>query len=258
MVSSAEEIRALILEVAQNSPGPTHLGGSLSSVEILTVLFTKIIDLSQDENHPELSRDLFILSKGHCYLALLATLSQIGRLDRSLLEGYQSENSQFGAHPVLGQTPDIVSSNGSLGHGLGFGLGITIQKKIDRQFGTVYVLLGDGECGEGSVYEAALLAPALKLENLVAIIDSNSFGNDGGLPFGSIEKVHGAFSAFGWEVRCVDGHSENELFEALQAPHPGKPLLVVAKTIKGKGLDGIEGSNESHHMKLSTTTKRSS
>lgn len=259
MISRAQEIRDLILEVAQNSPGPTHLGGSLSSVEILTVLFTKIIDLSRDEYHPELSRDLFILSKGHCYLALLATLSQIGRLDRSLLAGYQSDNSQFGAHPVLGQTPDIISSNGSLGHGLGFGLGITIQKKIDCQSGTVYVLLGDGECGEGSVYEAALLAPALKLENLVAIIDSNSFGNDGALPFGSIDKVRGAFSAFGWEVRCVDGHSETELFEALQAPHPSKPLLVVAQTIKGRGLDGIEGSNESHHMKLSSAnTKRSS
>ena len=259
MASSAEDIRELILEVAQNSPGPTHLGGSLSSVEILTVLFTRIIDLSQDENHPELSRDLFILSKGHCYLALLATLSHIGRVDRSLLEGYQSETSPFGAHPVLGQTPDIISSNGSLGHGLGFGLGITIQKKIDRQSGTVYVLLGDGECGEGSVYEAALLAPALQLENLVAIIDSNTFGNDGELPFGSIDKVHGAFSAFGWEVRSVDGHSEQELSEALQAPHPNKPLLVVAATIKGKGLDGVEGSNESHHMKLSsTTTKRNS
>lgn len=259
MVSSAEEIRDLILKVARNSSGPTHLGGSLSSVEILTVLFTRIIDLSKDEIHPELSRDLFILSKGHCYLALLATLSHVGRLDHSLLEGYQSENSPFGAHPVLGQTPDIISSNGSLGHGLGFGLGITIQKKIDSQPGTVYVLLGDGECGEGSVYEAAILAPALQLENLVAIIDSNSFGNDGGLPFGSIDKVYGAFSAFGWEVRCVDGHSEKELSEALQAPHLGKPLLVVAKTIKGKGLDGIEGSNESHHMKLSSaSTKRSS
>jgi transketolase len=258
MVSSSEKIRDLILRVAQNSPGPTHLGGSLSSVEILAVLFTRIIDLTQDENHPELSRDLFILSKGHCYLALLATLSHIGRVDQSLLEGYQSEKSPFGAHPVLGQTPDVISSNGSLGHGLGFGLGISIQKRIDGQSGTAYVLLGDGECGEGSVYEAALLAPALQLENLVAIIDSNSFGNDGGLPFGSIDKVHGAFSAFGWEVRCVDGHSEKALCEALQAPHPGKPLLVVAKTIKGKGLDGIEGSNESHHMKLSSATAQRS
>lgn len=250
MTSGAERIRDLVLETAKKTSGPTHLGGSLSSIEILSVLFSGVMTLGSDEESPHTEKDLFILSKGHCYLALLATLCEAGRLDLSVLDLYQSDQGPFGAHPIMGQTRDIISSNGSLGHGLGFGLGIALQKKMDNQSGSVYVLMGDGECGEGSIYEAALMAPSLGVDSLVAIIDANSFGNDGDLPFVNIDKVSKAFGAFGWQVENVDGHSEIELTQAFSVPHLGKPMLIVAHTTKGKGLGGLEGSNESHHMKL--------
>lgn len=250
MTGDTERIRELVLQTARNSNGPTHLGGSLSSIEILSVLFSRVMTLESNEDSNNAEQDLFILSKGHCYLALLATLCEAGRLDLSALDHYQSDQGPFGAHPIMGQTRDVISSNGSLGHGLGFGLGIAFQKKMDNQPGSVYVLMGDGECGEGSVYEAALMAPSLGVSALVAIIDANSFGNDGDLPFVNIDKVSKAFGAFGWQVENVDGHSEEELTQAFSVPHTGKPMLIVAHTTKGKGLGGLEGSNESHHMKL--------
>lgn len=247
--SIAERVRSLILEVAEHSQEPTHLGGSLSSVEIMSVLFSKVMKFSALESKLE-SEDLFILSKGHCYLGLLATLCEIGRLTKKELLTYQSEDGVFGAHPIMGQTPDIVSSNGSLGHGLGFGLGIAFQKKIDAEPGTVFVLMGDSECSEGSVLESALLAPELGVSNLVAIIDSNSFGNDGALAYGSAKKVAGAFAAFGWDVCHVNGHSEPEILEALNQRKPGLPKLLLASTVKGKGWAEVEGTNESHHIKF--------
>jgi transketolase len=247
--SKPEQVRSLILEVASASSEATHLGGSLSSVEIFTSLFSNVLNLKPVTSVSN-SEDVFILSKGHCYLGLLATLCVEDRLKKSELLKYQSDHGPFGAHPIEGQTPDIVSSNGSLGHGLGFGLGIAFQKTIDKEPGTVYVLMGDSECSEGSVYEAALLAPALFANNLVAIIDSNSFGNDGELVYGSVDKIKGAFMAFGWSAVTVDGHSEEALTQALLSRDKTKPTLVVAKTTKGKGLPNHEGSNESHHMKF--------
>jgi transketolase len=245
----SERIRQLILEVSLDTVGPTHLGGSLSSVEILSVLFSRVMNLETKYSFPE-TEDIFILSKGHCYLALLSTLCEVGRLDRDELRKYQSDEGDFGAHPIVGQTKDIISSNGSLGHGLGFGLGISYQRKLDGESGSVFVLMGDGECSEGSIFEAALLCANLNVDNLVAIIDSNSYGNDGGLAYGDISKVSTAFLAFGWAVIHVDGHNEEEIYDALTNKHDGKPLLVVARTKKGSGLAELEGSNESHHMKL--------
>ncbi|MDA8796635.1 thiamine pyrophosphate-dependent enzyme [Aquiluna sp.] len=239
-------IRQLILQAAESSGEPTHLGGSLSIVEILSVLYGKVLsDSDSDPVNP--NSDVFILSKGHAYLGLLATFTAMHLLPETELMLYQSEGSAFGAHPIRHQLPQVVSSNGSLGHGLGVGAGIAFHKKRSNGRGRVFVLMGDGECSEGSVFEAALLAPQIELHNLVALIDCNSFGNDGLLAYGKVEKVSRSFEAFGWEVLSVDGHSEPQLEAALNR-RGSCPRLILATTKKGKGIPDLEGSNDTHHM----------
>lgn len=242
----ASKIRRLVLQAAKASGEPTHLGGSLSIVEILSVLFGKVMnDTMSDPVNP--NTDVFILSKGHAYLGLLATLAAMGAMSEEQLMDYQSERSDFGAHPIRHQLPQVLSSNGSLGHGLGLGAGIAFHKRLKKGSGRVFVLLGDGECSEGSVFEVALLAPQLELNNLTAIIDANSFGNDGELAYGSVDKVSRAFEGFGWEVSWVDGHDEGLLTAVLDSASLA-PQLVVALTTKGRGLRDLEGSNDTHHM----------
>ena len=237
-----------MLRAAQASGEATHLGGSLSIVEILTVLYGQVMsDSRSDPVDP--NSDVFILSKGHAYLGLLATLTALNLLPEEQLRLYQSERSELGAHPIRHQLPQVVSSNGSLGHGLGLGSGIAFHKKLNNGSGRVFVLMGDGECSEGSVFEAALLAPQIELNNLVAIIDSNSFGNDGTLAYGSIDKVARAFEGFGWDLFLVDGHDELQLAAALGSQSLA-PRVVVATTKKGRGIVNLEGSNETHHMRF--------
>lgn len=242
----SSRIRSLILQAASASGEPTHLGGSLSIVEILSVLYGRVMnDTMSDPVNP--NSDVFILSKGHAYLGLLATFAAMGVISEQQLMNYQSDKSDFGAHPIRHQLPQVVSSNGSLGHGLGLGAGIAFNKKSKEGSGRVFVLMGDGECSEGSVFEAALLAPKLGLSNLTAIIDANSFGNDGELAYGSVGKVASAFEGFEWNVSSVDGHDERVLAEALDSESPS-PHLIVANTKKGRGLGDLEGSNDTHHM----------
>jgi transketolase len=217
-------------------------------VEILCALFENFIDLD-GSGGPIEHRNDFILSKGHAYLGLLATLCEAGRLPLSELMSYQAELGGFGAHPVRGELPEIISSNGSLGHGLPFGAGLALSKKLRGGSGKVFVLMGDGECSEGSVLEVGLIAPSLKLGNLIAVVDVNGFGNDGDLAYQDPEKVAGAFESFGWNVSRIDGNSKEEVRGALVGDS-FSPTLLLAKTLKGKGIPGLEGSNESHHFKF--------
>ncbi len=249
---SPVRVRELIFKVAREGTEPSHLGASLSIVEVLCALYElRNFEpglLGASQLHPNSSA--FILSKGHAYLGLLALMCDVGELTLDELLTYQSGIGSFGAHPVRFDRPWVLSSNGSLGHGLSLGLGLALSKSMSGESGRVFVLIGDGECSEGSILEIGLLAPTLSVSNIAVIIDNNGFSNDGEVVFSSISYLQNAFSSFGWQVNEVDGHSVEAVVDALKVGASMKPLLVIANTIKGKGLVDIEGTNQSHHMKL--------
>ena len=208
--------------------------------------------MKYDSKNPTWSeRDLFILSKGHGSLALYTILCKSGFFDEEVLKTFSKPGSYLGGEPCIPKIPGVEASTGSLGHGLSIGIGMALAKKLDNKENKVYVLLGDGECQEGTIWEAVMSAAQYKLNNLVAIIDNNKLQK-----MDTIEKVMGikswkdTFKSFNWEVREVDGHNINELEEALTKPNDGdKPLVIIANTIKGKGVS-IAQNNPKWHWKL--------
>ena len=253
MIVQAESIKDRILRTALESGQPCHIGGSLSIVHILATLFSSVIRLNtEDPQDP--TRDIFILSKGHCVLAYYATLCEFGFMREDVLSSFQRNGSDLIAHPVKNETLGIESSNGSLGQGLSFGLGIALGMQLDKMLDRrVYVLMGDGECNEGSVWEAAGSAAEFNLCNLTAIVDLNGLRNDGSNSIYSDSlKLRNIWEAFGWNVVCVDGHHCNALKNAfdLAAKCSERPTVILAKTIKGKGVKFMEGNNDWHHNRL--------
>ena len=245
-------LRRLILETASHCGESAHIGGSLSMVELLYVLFGTY--LKHDPKNPKWDgRDIFILSKGHAVLGYLATLHFYGYFDAGKLQTFQTNGSDLIAHPVKNIQLGIESSNGSLGQGLSYGLGISVgfkKRGLDR---LVYVLLGDGECNEGSVWEAAASASELVADNLIAILDENRFRNDGAnATYSENISLADAWKSFGWNVISVDGHDFSEIslaFEAAQT-FTGKPSIIVARTVKGKGIPFMENNNDWHHNRI--------
>lgn len=246
----ALSIRQDVLSLAYKCNGPAHIGGSLSIAEILAVLYGKVLRL--DPKNPNWTdRDRFILSKGHAVLALYAALCKVGFFDRETLFTFKVNGSDLIAHPVMNSHLGIESSNGSLGHGLSFSTGIAAALKKKSMVGNVYVLLGDGECEEGSVWEAAMLARKLDLENLTCIIDSNGMQSDG--PVSSInshEWLEKRWQSFGWETENVDGHNASDLVDALSKPRSTNPRAIIARTVKGKGVSFMEHNNVWHHNRI--------
>ena len=236
--------------------GPTggHLGGSMSLVEILSALYEGVLDVRPDE--PDwVDRDLLVLSKGHGALGLYATLAEVGFIDDADLDGYGTTESTLLAHPHP-HVPGIEHATGSLGHGLAVGLGLALGAKLAGRDSRCFVVLGDGELQEGSVWEAASVAASLGLDNLVAVVDRNRLQITG-----PTEDVHGLeplgdrWRAFGWDVREVDGHDVDALVPVLAAPTVG-PGLVLARTVKGKGVGFLEDDVRSHFAKLSERQAR--
>lgn len=237
----AGEIRQKVLKMAFNGKG-AHIGSSLSIVDILTILYYKILSINpknpQDEN-----RDRFILSKGHACCALYAILAKKGFFKEKLLDTYLQDGSVFAAHPNSMGIPGIEFSSGSLGHGLSIGAGMALAAKNDRKKHRVFVLLSDGECDEGTNWEAALFASHHKLDNLTAIIDCNKLQ-----AFGftkevlNLEPLAKKWEAFGCSVREIDGHDYKQILESLKkAPfNRNKPNLIIAHTVKGKGVSFME------------------
>lgn len=250
-IESAKRIRKHILDLAYHCEGPAHLGGALSMVEMLVVLFTKVLNF--DANNPfDDKRDRFILSKGHGVLALYATLHEFGFFPKEVLNTFKVDGSDFPAHPVMNLKYGIESSNGSLGHGLSMAVGSALALRIRKSNSKVYVILGDGECNEGSVWEAAMSAVHLNLNNLVAVIDLNGFQSDG--PTGEVLsnfEIGELWHALGWNVIRVNGHEIHSLFEAYRdALISDLPTVLIAKTVKGKGVDFMENNNTWHHNRL--------
>jgi transketolase len=226
-----------------------HPGGSLSAVEIITALYFGGV-LRHEPKRPEWpDRDRFILSKGHGAPALYAALAECGYFPVDELMSLRQVDSRLQGHPVQGSLPGIEASTGSLGQGLSIGIGHAIAGRLDgRHFGT-YVLLGDGECQEGQVWEAALTAPNYELGTLTAIVDRNRYQLDGAVEdINSLDPFPDKWRAFGWHVLEVDGHDLTAVLGALhEAREPrDAPACIIANTVKGKGVTFMENDNEFH------------
>jgi transketolase len=247
----ARRMRERMLDMSLRCEGPTHLGGGLSIVEIMASLYGKVMNYRPSEpTWPD--RDRFILSKGHGVLGLYTALVEAGIIDEETFRTFKVDDSALIAHPVMNLELGIESSNGSLGQGLSLAVGLAWAARRKGSMHRMYVLLGDGECNEGSVWEAAMSASQLRLDNIVAVVDNNGFQSDG--PTEDIitsRTLAERWRAFGWYVREVDGHDVHALIDALRSESPqGTPLCLVAETVKGKGIDFMENNNEWHHNRL--------
>jgi transketolase len=245
--SRATQIRRHIVEMlAEAASG--HPGGSLSAVEIVTALyFGGFLRYDPDDPAAE-GRDRFILSKGHGVPVQYAALAEAGILPFDELKTLRKIDSRLQGHPVLGTAPGIEASTGSLGQGLSIGLGMALAADMDGRDTRVYVLLGDGECQEGQIWEAAMAAGHHRPASLIAIVDNNKFQLDGATAdIIGLEPFARKWESFGWSVRELDGHDLGAVMEGLDwAISTGGPCCIIAHTVKGKGVSFMEGENAYH------------
>jgi len=244
----ARELRGDILDLSHQA-GTPHLGSALSCVDILTALYGTNPQLLPEKLDTQ-ERDRVIFSKGHAATALYAVLARRGFFPTELLESYAQNGSCLPEHPVLGTVPGVEATSGSLGHGLGLGLGMALAARIQQSHYRVFVVMSDGECNEGSVWEAAMFAPAHGLENVVVIVDFNKWQATGrSEEVLAISPLTRKWEAFGWHSIEVDGHDLNELTRVLtDVPDgTGKPIAIVAHTVKGKGVSFMEDDNNWHY-----------
>lgn len=240
------EIRKNILYMAKvGSSASAHVGGALSLAEIMGVLFSKFVSIDFSKSQ----RDRVILSKGHACLALYSSLYQKKLITKEQMDTFEKSGSELLGHPIKNKKIGIDFSTGSLGMGLSLGIGVAIAFKKKKIPNKIYVIIGDGECNEGSLWESAMLAPNLNLDNIVVILDSNGFQQTGSTnEILKNENIDDKFNSFGWNVLKVDGHSVNELTKAFEKKNSNdKPKLICAKTIKGKGIKSFENNNTWHH-----------
>ena len=249
----ALEIRKKILEMAVSAgSNSAHFGGALSITEIVSTLFAHQMKIDKTNPNWE-ERDRFILSKGHACLAYYAALSEIGYISSKELQTFEKNDTNLLGHPVINKDLGIDFSNGSLGMGLSLGIGVAISSKKKKKNFNVYVIIGDGECNEGSVWEGAMAAPNFKLNNLYVIIDKNNFQQTGSnKEIMSVENLIDKWSSFGWHTVELDGHNIQELCNFFDSSKKiDKPKAVIANTVKGKGFSFSENNNDWHHAVLS-------
>lgn len=248
MERKAAQLRLQVLEMIYEAK-QGHIGGGLSSAEILVSLFYN--RMRCDSHNPQWpDRDRFVLSKGHCVEGYLVTLADLGYFPREELAAFCAFGSRLIGHPSR-KVPGVEMNTGSLGHGLSGACGMALSAKMDGKAHRVYVLMGDGELGEGSVWEAAMLAADKKLDNLYAVIDRNRLQISGPTEQTlALEPLKQKWEAFGFAVEEADGHSFADIdaaFNRLDAV-TGKPKLLLANTVKGKGISYLENTVGSHHM----------
>lgn len=246
----AQNMRLNILDMLTKAKS-SHLGCSFSVVDILAVVYHAFIDVESIKQQ-RLDRDYFILSKGHSAAALYAALASAGIISEEILKTHYQDGSVLCGHPMKGALPGIESSTGSLGHGLSLGVGLALAAKHNGTNNKVYVLVGDGECQEGSVWEAVTMAARFKLNNLTVIVDYNNLQglditND--IMPGTFEEK---FKAFSCNAISVDGHNIEALLAAFaQTGKTDKPDIIVARTHKGHGVSFIENKIEWHYKSFS-------
>ena len=243
----AKTIRKDIIEMLHES-GSGHPGGSLSATDILTVLYFH--EMNIDVKNPKMAnRDRFVLSKGHAAPVLYATLAEKGFFPKEELFKLRKIDSMLQGHPDMKGTPGVEMSTGSLGQGFSASCGMALAGKLDKKDFRIYTLLGDGELQEGIVWEAAMAAAHYKLDNLIAIVDYNQLQIDGqNKDVMGVDPVGDKFKAFGWKVVEVDGHSIEDLLAVFREARESKgyPTMIVAKTVKGKGVSFMENAVDWH------------
>ena len=245
---AAKKIRYDVVKmIGAGKPG--HLGGSCSVADIVAVLY--FYKMRHDPANPKWAeRDRFLLSKGHAALAQYAALAECGYFPMEELETLKELGSILQGHPDMTKTPGIEANTGSLGQGLSMACGMAMAGKLDKQNYKVYCILGDGEIAEGQIWEASMTASHYKLDNLVAILDKNKVQAMGPVVERYDTNPHAEkWKAFGWEVMEIDGHDVKQIADALDKADKvkGRPVMIVAHTVKGKGVPFAEGKAAFHH-----------
>lgn len=255
LTNLANKMRLKTLEMAYNAgANGAHLGPALSSIEILACLYGAFMN-AKGKSPRDGWKDVFIPSKAHCVLSFYAALAFTGRFPEGDLDTFEADGSELPGHPVMNVERGIEFSGGSLGMGPAQGIGMALAYRRKGAHGNIFVLLGDGECDEGSIWEAAMSAAHFKLDNLILIIDNNKLQYDGAteqiMALGSLADK---FSSFGFEVFAVNGHAMSDLyavFSKATGHRDGRPKAIVADTVKGKGVSFMEHKKEWHHSRLS-------
>lgn len=247
----ANAIRRDILDMTFHSGvNGGHIGGALSCADILAVLYGETLRISPD-NPTDPKRDRFLLSKGHVALALYAVLAECGFISRDEMMSFEARGSDYQTHVAMDLQKGIEISSGSLGWGLSIGVGCALSAKKKGESYRTFVLMGDGECNEGSVWEAAMSAARFSLDNLTVIVDANAQQGDGySKDIMPVHDMPGVFRSFGFQVIEVDGHDVLQLSDAFRAPANNRPTAIIAHTLKGKGISSIEGKVGWHHIVL--------
>ncbi|MCF2558988.1 transketolase [Prevotella brevis] len=244
----AEQNRKRLVEVVYAAKAG-HIGGDLSCLNVMTALYFHVMNGLNPKDPKAPLRDRFVLSKGHCVESLYVTLEAKGYLKPEVLDTLGQFGSILSGHPTI-EVPGIEVNSGALGHGLSIGVGMAIAAKMDQQPWRTYVMMGDGEQGEGSIYEAAMAANRYHLDNLVAIIDRNHLQISGNtedvMP---IDNIHDRWTAFGWDVILMNGDSMDDIIRTFDNIdyNNGRPHLLVSDTTKGKGVSFMEGIAKWHH-----------
>ncbi len=238
-----EDLRFKIISIIKNS-GEGHIPSSFSIVDIIEFIYGNVLKIYK--NPSNVNRDYFILSKGHGCAALYTVLNKYGYLTNAQLKSYSHKNSILGGHPDSTKIPYVEASTGSLGHGFPLACGIALGLKIKKKKNKVIVLLGDGECQEGTIWESANIASNRKLINLFAIVDWNKSAQQ----LMPLENLKDRWKSFGWEVHVINGHSRkdfNHMNKIINSKKNKKPIVFLANTIKGKGVSFLEGHGKWHH-----------
>ena len=241
------KIRKRLLEVVYNARAG-HIGGGLSALNMLSALYFHTLNVDP-KNPKKEDRDRFIMSKGHCVEALYCVLEERGFISSELLNTYGTYHSPLAGHPTT-KIPGIEVNSGALGHGLSIGVGLALAARMDRKKYKTFVLMGDGEQGEGSIYEAAMAASHYWLDNLTAIIDRNGLQiSDWTENVMSLEPIEKRWQTLGWDVVSIDGNNLEQIVQTLDAIdyQNNKPHLIISRTTKGKGISQMENQLKWHH-----------
>ena len=253
LASYARQLRIDALKMANKCGGNAHLGGALSIMEAMAVLYGAVMN---DPELPYAQRDKFILSKGHAVLALYTALAAFGRMDKGLLDTFMQDGSDLIAHPVMKPDIGLEASSGSLGQGISMAVGLALAAKKKGYTYQTYVLCGNGEANEGSVWEACMSAVNFRLDNFTLFLDNNRMQSDGMSEdvMNIAGKYTGMLKALGFQVIEIDGNDVAQVYDAFLTPREeGKPKAIVGNTVKGKGVSFMENNNDWHHNRLTDT-----